>query len=63
MVSYKALNTFIESKSAYGCDAVGDGHRCQSPAAIESLIPDGCYAVGNRYGRHVYAITESRLTD
>ena len=50
MVSYKALNTEEESRTADARHAVGDGDGCQAAATRESITADACHAVGDGDG-------------
>ena len=63
MVSYKALNTVIESTISDTCHRIGDCDRGEAGAAIESLISDTCHRIGNRDRGETGAAIESPFSD
>ena len=63
MVSYKALNTTIESTFADWGDGVRDGNRGQACAIPESRTTDCGDGVGDGHWGQTCATRESKLTD
>ena len=49
MVSYKALNTMIESGRPYACDGIGYRHWGKAATAFESARPYACNGTGYRH--------------
>ena len=62
MVSYKALNTRVESTPFNTCDRVGDVDVRQSCAVIESLISNTCDRVGDVDVRQSCAVIVSIIS-
>ena len=58
MVSYKALNTFLEGKHPYSSQFVRKRHITKAAAMGESICPDDGHAAWNRDGCEVYAARE-----
>ena len=63
MVSYKVLNTVIESPFSYTCHRIGNGDGCKAGAVIENTSSDTCHRIGNGDGCEAGAATESIFFD